>query len=57
MDKEDVCMYCSSWYTSRRFMEDCGEGMGKCLETGDITFCSHLCIFCDHKCTPKEEEK
>lgn len=57
MDKEDICMYCSSWYTSRRFMETYGEGVGKCLETGDITFYSHHCIFCDHRCDSKEEEK
>ena len=55
MDKEDICMYCSSWYTSRRFMEY--YGVGKCMETGDITFCSHLCIFCDHRCDSQEEEK
>ena len=28
MDKEDICMYCSSWYTSRHFMETYGEGKG-----------------------------
>ena len=57
MDKEDICMYCSCWYTSRHFMESYGEGVGRCQETGEITFCSHLCIFCDHKCDPQEEER
>ena len=52
---EDVCMYCSFWYTSRRFMEDYGEGTGRCLETHDITFCTHKCPLCDHRCDPKEE--
>ena len=52
---EDICMYCSFWYTSRRFMEDYGEGVGKCMETGDVTFCSHKCPFCDHRCDPKEK--
>ena len=22
---------------------------GKCMETGDVTFCSHKCPFCDHR--------
>ena len=53
---EDICMYCSFWYTSRRFMEDYGEGTGRCLETHDITFCTHKCVFCDHRCDPKEDK-
>lgn len=46
---EDWCMYCSSWYTGRTFMTKYGEGFGRCVETGEITFCTHKCIFCDHK--------
>jgi hypothetical protein len=57
MDNEDICMYCSSWFTSQHFMETHGEGAGGCLETGNITLYSHYCIFCDHKCSPKEEEQ
>ena len=53
---EDWCMYCSSWYNTRSFMETYGEGCGRCMETGDVTFCTHLCVFCDHKCDPKEEK-
>ena len=55
-EQEDICMFCSQWYTSRRFMEDYGEGTGRCLETHDITFCTHKCIFCDHQCDPKEDK-
>lgn len=54
---EDICMYCSSWYTGRTFMTTYGEGSGRCMETRDITFCTHKCIFCDHKCEPKEEKE
>lgn len=54
---EDWCMYCSSWYSIRNFMEIYGEGCGRCVETGDVTFCTHKCIFCDHKNDPKEEKK
>ena len=46
---EDICMFCSQWYTSHSFREHWGEGCGKCMLGGDVTFCSHKCPFCDHK--------
>ena len=46
---EDICMFCSQWYTSHSFREHWGEGCGKCMLSGDVTFCSHRCPFCDHK--------
>ena len=54
---EDWCMYCSSWYNSRNFMETYGEGCGKCMKTGAVTFCTRKCIYCDHRCDPKEEKE
>ena len=54
---EDWCMYCSSWYTGRILMTKYIEGIGRCVETGDITFCMHNCIFCDHKCDSNEEDE
>jgi hypothetical protein len=48
-EQEDICMFCSQWYTSYLFREYWGEGCGKCILSGDVTFCSHKCPFCDHK--------
>lgn len=55
MTEEDICMNCSQWYTSLSFRDTYGEGCGRCMETGDITFCSHRCVFCDHKVNDKEK--
>jgi hypothetical protein len=48
-EQEDICMFCSQWYTSYLFREYWGEGCGRCMLGGDVTFCSHKCPFCDHK--------
>jgi hypothetical protein len=48
-EQEDICMFCSQWYTSPSFREHWGEGCGKCMLDGDVTFCSHRCPFCDHE--------
>lgn len=37
------CSQCKFWDCSQYIMNKYGEGCGKCIPGGQITFCSHKC--------------
>lgn len=37
------CSQCKFWDSSQHIMNKYGEGCGRCIPGGQITFCSHKC--------------
>lgn len=47
------CYQCKYWDNSQWIMDKYGEGCGRCMQDGEIRFCSHKCILE----TPQEEDE